>query len=224
MTADPPLRDPSSSARPLRKDAQRNRVLILDAAREVFAERGLAVTLDDIAAHAGVGVGTVYRRFSTRDALIEALFEDRVRDVADRAESAVSYDDPWQGFATFVRDLARLHAEDRGLREVLLAENTPARFAGAQARLAPLLDRLVSAAQEQGALRRDVTSADLPVLMAMVSAAADHIRQPTWPATAGTWTRYVEVLLDGLRATPDRHHDPHHDLHHDPHHDEETSP
>lgn len=222
MPADPPPRDPSPSARPLRKDAQRNRALILDAAREVFAQRGLAVTLDDIAAHAGVGVGTVYRRFTTRDALIEALFEDRVRDVADRAETALSYDEPWQGFTTFVRDLARVHAEDRGLREVLLAENTPARFAEAQARLAPLLDRLVSAAQEQGTLRRDVTSADLPVIMAMVSAAADHTATDATAAT-GAWERYLDVLLDGLRATPDHHPDrsgpdPH------PNRDEETSP
>ncbi|HEY9409371.1 MAG TPA: helix-turn-helix domain-containing protein [Jiangellaceae bacterium] len=223
MPADPPPRDPPPPARPLRKDAQRNRALILDAAREVFAQRGLAVTLDDIAAHAGVGVGTVYRRFSTRDALIEALFEDRVRDVADRAETALSYDDPWQGFTAFVRDLARVHAEDRGLREVLLAENTPARFAEAQAHLAPLLDRLVSAAQEQGTLRRDVTSADLPVLMAMVSAAADHTRPSPAPAANGAWARYLDVLLDGLRATPDRRRDSS-GPHHDPHPDEETSP
>src|SRR5215218_6134927 len=74
--------------RPLRRDAERNRRRILEAAAEVFAERGLAVTMDDIADHAGVGVGTVYRRFPNKDLLIDALLEDRLAELVAMAERA----------------------------------------------------------------------------------------------------------------------------------------
>src|ERR687889_852635 len=101
-----------STTRPLRADAERNRARILAAASEVFAERGLDVSLDDIAAHAGVGVGTVYRRFPDKDALIDALFEDKIADVERVAREALEIEDPWEGFETFMRAVCRLQAED----------------------------------------------------------------------------------------------------------------
>ena len=85
----------TTTQRPLRKDAERNRQRIIDAAREVFAERGLGVSLDDIARHAGVGVGTVYRRFPDKEQLIDALFDERLDAIAARAESATEIADPW---------------------------------------------------------------------------------------------------------------------------------
>jgi AcrR family transcriptional regulator len=87
--------------RPLRRDAARNRERILEAAGEVFATRGLEVTLDDIAHHAGVGVGTVYRRFHDKEQLIDALFDDRMDAVLTVAEEALAADDPWLGLEGF---------------------------------------------------------------------------------------------------------------------------
>src|SRR5437660_11702626 len=110
----------STLDKPLRRDAERNRQRILQAARELFAERGLAVTLDDIAAHAGLGVGTVYRRFRSRDELIDALFEERLQDIMALADEVFAADDAWQGLVTFVERMAELQAADRGLKEVVL--------------------------------------------------------------------------------------------------------
>ncbi len=88
--------------RPLRRDAERNRRLILDAARELFEQRGLGVTLNDIAHHAGVGVGTVYRRFPDKEQLIDALLEDRIADLVGSAREGALDPDPWHGLTTFL--------------------------------------------------------------------------------------------------------------------------
>src|ERR1700730_8059433 len=94
---------PPASERPLRQDAERNRLRILQAAREVFADRGLDASLDQIAVHAGVGVGTVYRRFPDKDALIDALFEERIGEVAAAGQDALAAPDPWQGLVDFLQ-------------------------------------------------------------------------------------------------------------------------
>src|SRR5207248_4027407 len=103
--------------RPLRADAERNRQRILDAARELFADRGLGVTLNDIAHHAGVGVGTVYRRFPDKKQLIDGLFEQRLEDLVALMDLAVSDPDPWRGLSGFLEHALELQAADRGLRE-----------------------------------------------------------------------------------------------------------
>src|SRR4051812_26549365 len=113
--------DPASEApRPLRKDAERNRLRILDAARDLFARRGLEVTLDDVAHHAGVGVGTVYRRFPDKELLIEALFEDRLGAIAGLAAQALEVEDAWEGLTGFLEATMGLQAADRGLKEIVL--------------------------------------------------------------------------------------------------------
>lgn len=88
--------------RPLRRDAERNRRRILDAARELFASEGLHVSLDDIAHHAEVGVGTVYRRFPDKDALIDALFDEEIEAIVALAERGLAENDPWTGLEQFV--------------------------------------------------------------------------------------------------------------------------
>src|SRR3712207_57294 len=92
----------SEDPRPLRRDAERNRARILDAARRLFTERGLAVSMDEIARCAGVGVGTVYRRFATREQLLDALLEDRFAQVLDMAERAAAQPDAWEGLVGFL--------------------------------------------------------------------------------------------------------------------------
>src|SRR5881398_821309 len=125
-----PAPDATADHRPLRRDAERNRQRILQAAREVFAERGLGVTLDEIARWAGVGVGTVYRRFADKESLIDALFEDGIGEVVALAEDALDYEDSWAGFVHWFEGFVAMQAQDRGLKEVLLSSR------GSQQRIA----------------------------------------------------------------------------------------
>src|ERR1700759_2523490 len=111
----------SITDRPLRKDAELNRRKILDAAGELFAERGLGVTLNDIAHHAGVGVGTVYRRFPDKMQLIEELFEQRLEDLVALAGSVLDDPDAWYGLKTFLRHALELQANDRGVKDLITA-------------------------------------------------------------------------------------------------------
>ena len=182
--------------RPLRRDASRNRERVLHAARELFAERGLDVTMDEIARHAGVGVGTVYRRFRSRDEIIAALFEDRMRDYVALADVALADPDPWAGLVTFLERSQSMQAADRGLKELLLSDKrTLDRIARVRERVMPLLERLVARAHAAGVLRADVSAGDLPVLSHMLGQVIDF-SEGTSP---GLWRRYLAVLLDGLR-------------------------
>ena len=185
--------------RPLRADAERNRRRVLEAAGRVFAERGLAASLDDVAAAAGVGVGTVYRRFPCKDDLVDALFEERIGAIEALARTALEAQDPWEGFAGFLRGAAELHARDRGMREVVLAgDRGREHVQAARARIAPLAAEVLRRAQAAGAVRADVHETDLPLLQFSLGHGADLTREaaPDW------WQRGVCVLLDGLRARP----------------------
>src|SRR3954449_6757081 len=135
--------------RPLRADAERNRERILDAAREAFAEGGLDVGLHEIAKRAGVGVGTVYRRFPEKEELIAALFEDRIEDVIAIAEEALAEEDAWTGLEHFLHRTCELQVADHGLHQLVFEGDKAALFAaGARARIAPLVAQLVTRAQE----------------------------------------------------------------------------
>src|SRR3954462_3398719 len=101
----------------LRADAERNRQRILDAAGELFARKGLCVGLDEIARHAGVGVGTAYRRFANKDELVDALFQDRVDELAAVAGRALEHDDAWEGLKGFLEAAVELHVANRALKE-----------------------------------------------------------------------------------------------------------
>lgn len=190
----------SSNARPLRRDAERNRQRILLTAQEAFAVRGLDVSLDDIAAQAGLGVGTVYRRFPTKEDLIEALFSDRLREIVAVGEKALADPDGWRGLVTFLEESHALQSVDRGLREVLLSNrfgrDHVARIRGS---LQPIVTRLVTRAQEQGRLRADAAPTDIPLIAIMLGAVVDY----TGHVRADTWRRCLALVIDGLRARPD---------------------
>jgi AcrR family transcriptional regulator len=186
-----------AGTRPLRRDAQRNRERIIEAAHEVFAQRGFAATLDDVAHHAGVGIGTVYRRFPTKEALVEAAFADRLQDVVTLAEQASATPSAWDGFVTLLLSSARMHASDRGLRDAVLSLGGH-RFLEVEERLVGLVGQLITRAQAEGTLRPDVTDTDIPVILAMVSQVA-HACSGTPPEA---YERYLRLLIDGLRAHP----------------------
>jgi AcrR family transcriptional regulator len=188
----------TSSDRPLRADAERNRRRILTAARQLFAARGLGVSLDEIAAEAGVGVGTVYRRFPDRDALIDALFEERIQEIAQTARDALEHDDPWEGFAGFVRDAVRLQASDRGLREALFTAGPGReRVDRARSKIAPEVTKLVARAQEAGRLRSDLVVYDVAMVQIMMGAIADATRD----IAPDTWERFLVIILDGMQES-----------------------
>ena len=194
MSIEPP------AARPLRADAERNRQRILDAAREVFAERGLDASLDEVAAHAGVGVGTVYRRFADKDALIDGLFEDKIATVAGLATEALEAEDPWDGFEAFMRGVCRLHAEDRGFKEALLGRDRGReQLTRGRDTIAPIAERLLKRAQRSGQVRADLGTFDLPMLHLMVGFAAERTRD----VAPDYWERPLQILLDGLRVGGD---------------------
>jgi len=181
----------------LRKDAERNLRRILTAAREVFRDRGVGATLNDIAHHAGVGVGTVYRKFADKEALVDALFDDMVETVDGYLRDALAEPDAWLGLTRALEKTCEVQAFDRGLREVMLGTGRgPQRQRQMRDRVAPSVDELVARAQEQGMLRTDVVPQDFPLLQLMVGAISDHTGQPE------LWRRYLAILIDGLRARP----------------------
>jgi AcrR family transcriptional regulator len=192
------LQDPAE--RPLRKDAARNRERILAAAGEVFAERGLDVTLDDIAHHAGVGVGTVYRRFQDKEQLIDALFEQRIADIATSAEKALERDDPWLALEGFLVSTLEQQSRDCGLREIVFAgQHGRERVARVRERIEPLVLELVDRAHASGQLRTDVVVEDIRIIQKMLCGVMDMTRGVSDDA----WRRYLTLILDGLRPRRD---------------------
>jgi AcrR family transcriptional regulator len=190
---------PAAPARPLRRDAELNRQRIIVAAREVFSARGFEATLDDIAHHAKLGVGTVYRRFPSKEHLVEAMFVERLDELVDLCEKALTEPDAWSGFTQFVEKTAELHSADRGLREVMLGTSFGHdQVQHARERLIPVCMQLVERAKDSGQLRADFEPTDLAALHVMIGSVSDygHCVDPD------LWRRYVRILLDGLRAEP----------------------
>lgn len=162
----------------------------------MFTEQGLEASLDEVARQAGVGVGTVYRRFRTKEELVEALFEDRVDAVAALAERAAEEPDPWTGLACFMEQMAELLAGDLGLRQLLMfATYGQDRVAYARQRNAPLIQKLVERAQAAGQVRPDLMPTDVPFLVFVLTEAA-QIARPTGP---DLWRRYLALIMDGMR-------------------------
>jgi AcrR family transcriptional regulator len=187
--------------KPLRRDAERNRQRIVDAARELFAEQGLGVTLNDVAHHAGVGVGTVYRRFPDKAQLIEELFEQRLEEIVAFAGAGLEDPDPWHGLKTFLERVLELVASDRGVKDLVTA-NTEGleRISKIRGRLLPIARELVRRAQEAGQVREDVSAADLPVIQLMLSTLVDASHD----VSPDLWRRYLGIITRGLSAHPDQ--------------------
>jgi AcrR family transcriptional regulator len=184
----------------LRADAERNRQRILEAAAEVFTEHGFEATLDDVARQAGVGVGTVYRRFPDKASLAGALFEERIDSLVQLAERAQQHPDAWAGLVMFLEQSAEMMAGDRGLRQLLLyAVASHDRVTCAKDRMRPAVAVLVKRAQAAGQVRADLAATDIPLIEFMVAAAGEYTRQ----VRPGLWHRYLTLILDSLRPARD---------------------
>ena len=185
------------AGRPLRRDAQRNRERILAAARGLFAERGLDATLDDVAARAGVGVGTVYRRYPDKGALVEELFAERIDELVALAEASLAHADPWDAFVGFLERVTEMFAADRALaRLVLDSDGGRERIAEARERLRAPVAALVARAKAGGRLRSDFEPADLRIVHTMLTAAVEE----TSATDPDRWRRYLAMVVDGLRG------------------------
>ena len=185
---------------PLRADAERNRQRLLAAAKELFATRGLDVTLDEIARHAGVGTGTAYRRFPNKDALIDALMVDRIGEVAAIAETCLEEADAWRGLTGYFERALALQAADRGLKEVLFSSGRGReRSAEARRRIGPVVTRLVRRAVEAGAVRSDFATTDVPLINFMLTTIVDLSRD----LEPDLYKRYLAIVLDGLKPRDD---------------------
>ena len=181
----------------LRKDAERNRQRLLEAARELFTTRGLDVTLDDVAEHAGVGVGTAYRRFADKDELIDALLEARIDDMVALAEEAIEHPDPWGGLVQYIVGALELQVRDRALKEVLFAPGRgKKRVAGAKGRLGPPVTALADRAREAGVVRPEFQTSDIPMIYLMLGTVVDFSRE----YEPELYRRYLAILLEGIRA------------------------
>jgi AcrR family transcriptional regulator len=198
----------------MRSDAKANLEKLLTAAAEVFAAKGLSATLADVAQHAGVGVGTLYRRFANKDELIHELFAPRFKDVERQAREASEAADPWEGFVRFFEQSARDLAADKGHREFIVggyteslgwARGTP------PDRLVELAEHtrevvsghlvtLVRRAKEAGYLRADFEASDLMVLGLAVQTAIDF----GGAAQPELYRRTIGLILDGLLVSRER--------------------
>jgi AcrR family transcriptional regulator len=186
-----------AGARGLRADAARNRAAILAVARDVFAEQGLEAPLEVIAARAGVGIATLYRRFPTREKLVAAALVEKIAQYAEAAEQALEVPDPWAGFAWFVQRICELQACDRGLGDLLsmtlsAGEQIEQLRRTANENVIALIDR----AKASGTLRDDFVGEDL--LLLLIATAA--VMQVTRADAPDAWRRFVALALDAFRG------------------------
>jgi AcrR family transcriptional regulator len=182
---------PVEEARPLRADARRNRERILHTARAAFADRGQDVQMDEIAERAGVGVGTVYRHFPTKEALVLELVRESVGGCIEAAAAALEREDPWEAVESVVRDNAQNMARNRGLRDAMAGVDFPDDCPWENSQLRGHAAALIERAQSAGAMRAGITVDDYQALMCGLAAAI---------ASGGDPERQSEFALAGLRA------------------------
>ena len=183
--------------RPQRADARRNRERILEAARVAFAEDGLDAQMPELARRAGVGVGTLYRHFPTKDALVCALAQDHFSRLGDLAVALCGERDAWSSLSELIWRSARLFVEDRGLAEIAAQQpQAIQQAADEQERLVGHVAELVRRAKAEGTIRADASVDDVGTIMCGLGAVA-RMQACGKPVS---WERYVTLMLDGLRA------------------------
>jgi AcrR family transcriptional regulator len=183
--------------RQLRADARRNRDRVLEAARAAFGAEGSNVSLDEIARRAGVGAGTVYRHFATKEALFEAVVFDRIGELVEEARSLSDDPDPGRAFSTFVECLGREGARKRDLVEALSSDGIHLQLGEAPIvrALVDVLAELLFRAQRAGAVRSDISVDDVMALLTGVAYAICHSQ-----ASDEQTRRLLAITCDGLRA------------------------
>jgi len=184
----------TTPARPLRADARRNREAVLDAAEELFARRGDAVQMDEIAERAGLGVGTLYRHFADKQALRAAIIGRRFEAITDLARAADAAEDPWTAFETLLHGYLGSVEADAAFRLALLGPEEPrwTDIAAEKTDFSEITERIVQRAVDAGCLRADFTALDFVLITrgAMANMTGSH-----------DWRRHLALVLDGVRRT-----------------------
>ena len=186
-------------SKPLRADARRNREKVLHAAAAAFAESGLDAQIEDIARRASVGVGTVYRHFPTKEALVAALAEAHFEQLADIVEAASREggNDPWEAFCGAIWRCAETTAGDVALCEIIGGHpSAVAAAAVGQKRLQAACATLIDGARAQGTMRDDAAVRDVQTIMCGFG----HVAGAQRAGGPQDWRRYLTIALDGLRA------------------------
>ena len=189
-------RAPAGGPRPMRADAQRNYARLLDAARAAFVERGADdVSLEEIARRAGVGIGTLYRHFPTRQALLEAVYRDQVETLSARAEELLRTESPEEALADWMCALVKFSSTKRSMTSALLATlGTDSELLSACATvIRGSAEALLARAQQAGVVRPDADAGDLMRLVHAVNIATEKAPDP------GQADRMLALILDGLR-------------------------
>lgn len=186
----------SVPARPLRADAVRNRARVLQTAYETFAAEGLAVPVDEIARRAGVGAGTIYRHFPTKEDLFAAVVESRLEHVIAEGRALLDDPGPAEALFAFLRSMVLdFGATDQGLVEALrgLGVDVEACVPNVESAFRALLGELLAAAQGAGTVRRDVDVSEIKALMVGCQAMQSYDQTRA--------ARLTDVVIDGLRPS-----------------------
>jgi AcrR family transcriptional regulator len=182
--------------KPLRADARRNREKVLAAARAVFAEQGVDAQMDDVAKRADVGVGTVYRHFPTKEALLNALTDELFAVIAVHTRTLLTLADPWEAFTRALWFGAEKTAGDRAFTEIMAAQQKwPARTCPGKEDLLITVGELMERCKAAGVMRPDAIVEDIGLLMCGVGSAS-QMEHPV----PNAWRRHLAIVLDGLRA------------------------
>jgi AcrR family transcriptional regulator len=182
--------------KPLRADARRNREKVLAAARAVFAEQGVDAQMDDVAKRADVGVGTVYRHFPTKEALLNALTDELFAVIAVHTRTLLTLADPWEAFTRALWFGAEKTAGDRAFTEIMAAQQKwPARTCPGKEDLLVTVGELMERCKAAGVMRPDAIVEDIGLLMCGVGSAS-QMEHPV----PNAWRRHLAIVLDGLRA------------------------
>lgn len=185
----------SDPGRSLRADARRNRESVLDAAAELFSERGDAVQMDEIAERSGLGVGTLYRHFADKQTLRAAIIARRFEAMTSVARAAEQIADPWVAFETLLVDYLKSAQADAAFRFALLGPVEPnwAEITAEKRKFSQIVQRIVQRAVDAGSLRPDFREDDFVLITRGAMANMTD---------TGNWRRYLDLQLDGIRAAP----------------------
>ncbi len=188
-------REQTAPPRPLRKDAARNREALIVAARTVFAQRGFAATLDDVAHEAGLGVGTAYRHFANKHELATAVAQQSVDRLIDQLQKLNAMEDPWQAIVGFFEYAVEMQRQDRGVRETLTGTYVADEFQSQLNAVLELLEQLVRRAEDAGVVRADITATDIGILLMMICSIGEFAED----AHPDLLRRYLTMTLEGLK-------------------------